>query len=220
MLWKPCLQDRWEEAGVTRSEYFWQDLLVARMIHEAKANKHVDVGSRIDGFVAHVASFRELEVLDVRTVAAKIPGVTFRKIDLMSSEAIASLSGKSGYCDSLSCLHVLEHFGLGRYGDPIRPDGWRYGIRHLASLLRPQGTLYLSIPVGKERVEFNAMRVFDPEVIRVETSKNQMKLEKAVFISSIGAHREIPPHGTWPELSPSQPYQLALFVFQKSGAAV
>lgn len=51
----PCLHDRYEEAGTTESEYFWQDLLVARMIHDAEPQKHVDIGSRVDGFVAHVA---------------------------------------------------------------------------------------------------------------------------------------------------------------------
>lgn len=71
---KPCLQDWYEEGGTTRSVYFWQDLLVVRRIFEAKPEKHVDIGSRVDGFVAHVASFREIEVLDVRPITAKILG--------------------------------------------------------------------------------------------------------------------------------------------------
>jgi hypothetical protein len=37
-------------------------------------------------------------------------------------------STPDGYCDSLSCLHALEHFGLGRYGDPIDPRGHEKGI--------------------------------------------------------------------------------------------
>jgi hypothetical protein len=28
--WMPCLHDRYEEGGTTKSEYFWQDLQVAR----------------------------------------------------------------------------------------------------------------------------------------------------------------------------------------------
>ena len=55
----PCLHDRYEEGGATKNEYFWQDLLAARAIHQAGPVKHVDIGSRIDGFIAHVASFRE-----------------------------------------------------------------------------------------------------------------------------------------------------------------
>jgi len=87
----PCLHDRYEEGGITRSEYFWQDLLVARWIYEANPRKHVDVGSRGDGFVAHVASFRELEMLDLRPITTAIPGLSFRQADLMSPDSIAGL---------------------------------------------------------------------------------------------------------------------------------
>jgi len=71
----PCLHDWDEEGGTTKNEYFWQDLLVARKIFEAKPEKHVDIGSRVDGFVAHVASFREIEAFDVRPITTPIPGV-------------------------------------------------------------------------------------------------------------------------------------------------
>jgi hypothetical protein len=83
MTLNPCLHDRFEEGGTTKSEYFWQDLLVARWIYEAKSERHVDVGSRVDGFVAHVASFREIEVFDVRPVTSLVPGVIFRQANLM-----------------------------------------------------------------------------------------------------------------------------------------
>ena len=75
MKFMPCLHDRYEEGGATKSEYFWQDLLVARAIHATMPVKHVDIGSRVDGFVAHVASFREIEVFDVRPISTAVPGV-------------------------------------------------------------------------------------------------------------------------------------------------
>lgn len=162
----PCLHDWYEEGGATKSEYFWQDLLVARWIYEAKPEKHVDVGSRVDGFVAHVASFREIEVFDVRPISAQILGVVFKQANLMQPVEMASATrGGEGYCDSLSCLHALEHFGLGRYGDPINPNGWKLGLANMAALLKPGGQFYLSIPIGQERVEFNAHRVFDPRTL-------------------------------------------------------
>ena len=86
---RPCLHDRYTEAGVTKSEYFWQDLIVARWIHEANPERHVDVGSRTDGFVAHVASFREIEVFDVRPITTAIPGVTFRQADMMDASSMS-----------------------------------------------------------------------------------------------------------------------------------
>lgn len=159
----PCLHDRYEEGGTTKSEYFWQDLLVARMIYDAKPKRHIDVGSRVDGFVAHVASFREIEVLDVRPITTKVPGVIFRQADLMRENATRSNDG--GACDSCSCLHAIEHFGLGRYGDPIDPEGYALGIANIAQMLELGGRLYLSTPIGRERVEFNAHRVFDPRTI-------------------------------------------------------
>lgn len=161
----PCLHDWHEEGGATKSEYFWQDLLVARWIYEAKPEKHVDVGSRVDGFVAHVASFREIEIFDVRLISAEIPGVVFKQADLMRPVEMASAVRGEGYCDSLSCLHALEHFGLGRYSDPINPNGWEQGLVNMSALLKPGGQFYLSIPIGQERVEFNAHRVFDPSTI-------------------------------------------------------
>lgn len=71
------MHDRFLEGGVIKSEYFWQVLLVSRWINEANPRKQVDIGSRVDGFVAHVASFREIEVLDVRPITTEIPGVKF-----------------------------------------------------------------------------------------------------------------------------------------------
>jgi len=86
----PYLHDRYAEGGTTKSEYFWQDLLVARCIYEARPECHVDVGSRTDGFVAHVASFRKIEVFDVRPITTDIPGMTFHQADLMDTAAMAA----------------------------------------------------------------------------------------------------------------------------------
>ena len=63
--------------------------------------------------------------------------------------------------DSLSCLHAIEHFGLGRYGDPLQYEGHLRGLANLRRMLKPGGTLYLSTPISrKQRIEFNAHRVF------------------------------------------------------------
>lgn len=156
----PCLNDRYEQGGSANSEYFWQDLHVARKIFAANPQKHVDVGSRVDGFVAHVASFRNIEVFDIRPINVAIPGVVFTQADLMGASVL-----QQGYCDSLSCLHALEHFGLGRYGDPIDPEGHRKGLSNMVKILRSGGMLYLSVPIGLERVEFNAHRVFAPNAL-------------------------------------------------------
>ena len=215
LVFTPCLHDRYEEGGATKSEYFWQDLLVARAIHAAKPGKHVDIGSRVDGFVAHVASFREIEVFDVRPISTAVPGVVFRQADLMDAASLPTTAG-GGYCDSLSCLHAIEHFGLGRYGDPVNPQGYQHGIANMAQLLQPGGTFYLSTPIGQERVEFNANWVFDPRSIVRCAEAAGMVLQKLIIITpTIGPQEAAIDAAALADLALPH-YQLGLFIFRKT----
>lgn len=177
----PCLHDRHEEGGMTKNEYFWQDLIVARKIYAEKPVKHVDIGSRVDGFVAHVASFRDIEVFDVRPIASSVPGIIFRHADLMQLSGIFD-----EYCDSLSCLHALEHFGLGRYGDPLNSKGFQLGLISMARMIKIGGSFYLSVPVGRERVEFNANWIFDPSSIISVASDVGLLLKELTVINQDG----------------------------------
>ena len=153
----PVLSDRSEEAGSVGDQYFRQDLHVARLVRDAAPDRHVDVGSRIDGFIAHLLLFRSVEVLDVRPLHSDIEGLAFLQGDATTMDAFAD-----GSLPSLSSLHAVEHFGLGRYGDPIDADGSARAHASFERVLAPGGRLYLSVPVGRRRVEFNAHRVFDP----------------------------------------------------------
>jgi hypothetical protein len=220
MKFKPCLHDRYEEAGATKSEYFWQDLLVARAINAAEPVKHVDIGSRVDGFVAHVASFRECEVFDVRPISAAVPGVLFRQADLMDPTSLPTTAGGGGYCDSLSCLHAIEHFGLGRYGDPVNPQGYQRGIANMAQLLRPGGTFYLSTPIGQERVEFNANWVFDPHSIMRCAEVAGMTLQRLIVIASATGPQESAIDDAALAALALQRYHLGLFIFTKTNHQV
>ena len=209
---KPCLHDRYEEGGVTKSEYFWQDLLVARWVFAARPLRHVDIGSRVDGFVAHVASFRAIQVFDVRPISTQIPGVVFKQADLMRRD---SLPVSEGYCDSLSCLHAIEHFGLGRYGDPIDPTGHERGIANMATLLRPGGIFYLSTPIGRERVEFNAHRVFDPRSIIRLAENHGLALQRLTVIGGGGMVKAVKATAEALQALAEMPYNLGIFVFIK-----
>lgn len=220
LVLNPYLGDRYKEGGSTKNEYFWQDLLVAQKIFLAGPERHVDVGSRIDGFVAHVASFRAIEVFDIRQVNAEIPGVIFKQADLMSSDAVERLcvSG-DGYCDSLSCLHAIEHFGLGRYGDPINPLGYRLGIENLSKFLTPGGCLYLSTPIGRERVEFNANWVFNPETILEAASAAGLTLYELTVLDQQGGNESMGvPAKEELKLLANEHYRLGIFHFIKDAA--
>lgn len=207
----PCVHDWFDEGGNVNMEYFWQDLLVARKIFEAKPTRHVDVGSRVDGLVAHVASFRQVEVFDVRPIHRAIPGVLFKQADLM--DPVEELRG---CCDSLSCLHALEHFGLGRYGDPVDPGGFERGFQSLAGLLGPGGVFYLSFPVGQGRVEFNSHRVVDPRHVLDCAKENALELLELTTIRKDGLTRTLPLGNLELDGLAREWYLLAVFVFKKT----
>lgn len=209
---KPCIHDSFDEAGVMNDEYFLQDLIIAKKIFLNNPKRHVDIGSRIDGFIAHLASFREVDVFDIRPISKMVAGINFFQMDFMSVGEFFKDQDKT---DSLSCLHTIEHFGLGRYGDKINPDGYKIGIMNLSKLLVTEGILYLSTPVGMERVEFNANRVFDPATIINEAKKNSLNLTKFTLIDSHGESVEL-------ELAnvlklKNDKYNLGIFEFIKVG---
>jgi len=151
----PCYEDKSDTAGSLPLHYFFQDLYVAQRIFLNNPAKHIDIGSRIDGFVAQVAAFREIEILDIRPMNIGIPNVKFKQCDIMESN-----DELNDYSDSLSCLHALEHFGLGRYGDPIDYYGYLKGFNNIAKMLKQGGKFYFSVPLGEQRTEFHAHRVF------------------------------------------------------------
>lgn len=175
----PILNDKTANAGSTTDHYFHQDLWAARKIFARNPKSHLDVGSRVDGFVAHVLAFREITVMDIRPLDSEIPGLTFLCDDATEMNRI-----ESNTVESLSSLHAAEHFGLGRYGDPIDPHACFRFMASLQRVLAPGGRLYFSVPLGRERVEFNAHRVFAPNTILQAYS--QLELVSFSFIGDDG----------------------------------
>ena len=151
----PMLGEFGESSGHLGA-YFFQDLQVARWILTDQPQRHVDVGSRLDGFIGHLAVFREVDVLDIRPQPVSVPNVRFHQVDLAAELPVEWVA----CTDSLSCLHTIEHFGLGRYGDAVDPLGHLKGLEQLKRMVKPGGRFYLSTPIGPERVEFNAHRIF------------------------------------------------------------
>jgi hypothetical protein len=156
----PTLTDYDAPAGIARGHYFHQDLWAARRIFAARPAIHVDIGSRIDGFAAHVLTFMPITIVDIRPMESPVDGLTFVQGDATKLTSIAD-----GSIPSLSSLHAIEHIGLGRYRDRIDANGWQAAARELTRVLAPGGRLYLSVPIGRERVEFNSHRVFAPATI-------------------------------------------------------
>jgi len=175
----PCLEDRYQESGEASGHYYHQDLLVASKIYGRKPLKHVDIGSSMN-FVAHVASFREIEVLDIREQRSSFENIRFRRLDLMDKNF-----DLIDYCDSVSCLHVLEHFGLGRYGDRVDYDGHLLGWENIYKMLQKGGTFYFSVPIGEQRIEFNAHRVFSIAYL-LSLIEGKYKIESFSYVNDAG----------------------------------
>jgi len=178
----PCISDHAEAGGSAKGHYFHQDLLVAQLVYRNNPSRHVDVGSRIDGFVAHVAAFRHIDVFDIREVSTSASNIGFTVKDLMSGAA-----DLAACTDSLSSLHTLEHFGLGRYGDPVDYRGYEKGLSALAEMLAAGGCLYLSVPISeRQRFEFNAHRVFALPFLLATFPRFGLSVERFDYVDDEG----------------------------------
>ena len=142
------------EASATQGAdaYFFMGAWVARRIYESGAEHHVDIGSQRP-IIGTLSAFTKVTYIDLRPLEANLPNLECRKGTLLS------LPFEDDQVTSLSCLSVAEHIGLGRYGDPLDPQGTKTACRELARVLAPGGVLYFAVPIGTPRVCFNAHRI-------------------------------------------------------------
>jgi SAM-dependent methyltransferase len=150
----PQLHDR-TEATPFDAHYLFQDVWAARRIGERAPERHVDVGSRID-LVAFLTTITRVTFIDIRPLTAELENLETVAGDVLD------LPFDDLSLDSVSCLHVAEHIGLGRYGDPLDPEGTAKAAAELERVLAPGGQLLFSVPVGRPRVCFNAHRIHRP----------------------------------------------------------
>lgn len=172
------------EAGEPGTHYFAQDIWGARKIYENNPLNHYDIGSSLNGFIAHLLVFRKVNYIDVRPLKRAIPGLQYLYGDAMNLKNIESDS-----IDSLSSFHAMEHFGLGRYGDPVDPEGYIKGAKSMQRVLQKSGRLYLGVPVGPEdKLVFNAHRIFTIETVIRLFDKCNLKDIAIVEPDGIYAH--------------------------------
>ncbi len=176
----PILGERFSESGTMSGHYFHQDLFIARKIFVNNPKRHLDIGSRTDGFVAHVAVYRKIEIINIRNQTSKVTNIIFRRADLMQLP-----DDMINAYDSISSLHAIEHFGLGRYGDPIDYNGYEKAIINITKILQTGGIFYFSVPIGPQRIEFNAHRVFSVRFL-LDLFKNCFTLNSFSFVDDNG----------------------------------
>jgi SAM-dependent methyltransferase len=155
---QPRLQDRTETTGFDR-HYVYHTAWAARVLAKTRPLKHVDISSSLY-FVTGASAFVPMEFYDFRPADLRLSNLDSRCADLMA------LPFGDRQVASLSCMHVVEHVGLGRYGDPLDPDGDLKAMRELQRVVAPEGSLLFVTPVGRPQIRFNAHRIYAYEQIR------------------------------------------------------
>jgi len=182
--------------------YFYQGAWAFEKIIVNKPNEHTDIGSDIR-WASLVSVVTPVVFIDIRPFKTKLD--SFRVIE----GDILNLPFNNSSIKSLSCLHVAEHIGLGRYGDKLNPNGTKFACQELSRVLALEGHLYFSVPVGMEKTCFNAHRIFNPKTIIEYFNQLELKelsgiTDKGQFIRNINI-----------ELLVSSKYACGLFEFKK-----
>ncbi len=155
----PCIKDKTIQTGFDR-HYVYHTSWAARVLAETKPAKHIDISSSLF-FTGIASAFVPIDFYDYRPADITLSGLTSKAADL------TDLPFDTDSVDSLSCMHVVEHIGLGRYGDPIDPDGDVRAAHELARVLAPGGKLLFVVPIGgTARIEYNAHRIYTYDLVK------------------------------------------------------
>lgn len=199
----PCLTD-WLPYTPFDPHYFFQGAWLARGLAQHKPILHVDVASSVLT-IGTVSAQVDTVFVDYRPIRANLTGM------LPIAGNIVNLPFASNSLASLSCLHVIEHIGLGRYGDAIDAAGSIKAARELQRVLATGGMLFLSTPVGRERVCFNAGRIFAPESIPAMLP--ELEVVEFSFVDDAGRFLQKQPLAA----AKDSEYGCGMYVFRKPG---
>lgn len=153
----PCLDDKTGGTEFDR-HYVYHTAWAARIIAAIMPDSHVDISSSLY-FSGIVSAFLPVRFYDHRPAALNLGNLTCGYADLLA------LPFANHSISSLSCMHVVEHIGLGRYGDPIDPDGDLKAMAELERVLAEEGSLLFVVPIGLPKIMFNAHRIYSYDQI-------------------------------------------------------
>ena len=153
----PCLNDMQSTTGFDR-HYLYHPAWAARVLAKTKPALHTDISSIIH-FSSLVSAFIPTRFYDYRPVDVCLNDLACGAADLLK------LPFNDNSIESLSCMHVVEHVGLGRYGDPIDSLGDSKSMQELSRVLAVGGNLLVVVPVGKPNIIFNAHRIYSYEQV-------------------------------------------------------
>lgn len=198
---KPILHEKTELHSFD-PHYFYQAVWATSLILRSGVSLHYDIASQ-SIFVGMLTAITRVKFIDIRPLGISLENYSEEK------GTILQLPMSDDSVQSLSCLHVAEHIGLGRYGDPIDPEGTIKATKELMRVLARDGNLYFSLPVGRPRTEFNAHRVHT--VSQVIQMFQALRLVQFCIVTDDGVfHRDALTTG-WD----NQNYACGIFWFKK-----
>ena len=133
--------------------YTYHPAWAARIIQRVGPERHVDISSSLH-FCTMLSAFVPVEFYDYRPAKLILNGLKVGRCDL------TALHFQTDSIPALSCMHVVEHIGLGRYGDPLDPEGDLKAMKELSRVLAVGGSLLFVVPVGQPVIRFNAHRIY------------------------------------------------------------
>ncbi len=202
-----CMNDNTSSTGFDR-HYVYHTAWAVHFLFNNKIEHHTDISSTLY-FSGTASSFCKIDFYDYRPATLELPNLSCKKADL------TNLHFKNNSIKSLSCMHTIEHVGLGRYGDPFDYDGDLKAIKELARVLAIGGNLLFVVPIGsKARIQFNAHRIYEKNQVIEYFKKEGLKLKEFSLIpenEKDGGIISNPNH----TLLESQRYGCGCFVFTK-----
>eukprot|EP01063_Lacrimia_lanifica_P014798 TRINITY_DN21351_c0_g1_i1.p2 TRINITY_DN21351_c0_g1~~TRINITY_DN21351_c0_g1_i1.p2 ORF type:complete len:267 (+),score=108.35 TRINITY_DN21351_c0_g1_i1:64-864(+) len=97
--------------------------------------------------------------------AASVTTIEYNKLSYehaaVTTKTVAECAAAPEACrgfDFAFSISSFDHDGLGRYGDPLAPDGDLAAMQTTLEQLAPGGVLYLTVPVGPDVVVWNLHR--------------------------------------------------------------
>jgi hypothetical protein len=153
----PCLHDRTVSSSFDH-HYVYHTSWAARVLAQTMPEVHIDIASDLR-FATLISAFIRVQYYDYRPVRLTLSNLSSHYVNILS------LSFSTGSVSSISCMHVVEHIGLGRYGEPLDYDGDLKAIGELKRVLSEDGNLLFVVPVGEPRIRFNAHRIYSYEQI-------------------------------------------------------